>query len=96
MMDPQIIAFLAIMVGALIGIVIPFLLKVYEEGITFDLSYVYTMVLSLGIAAFFVIPDNPDLSFKGLFTLFLAGAGLEWMANKINTVRMKRKEDVVE
>jgi len=89
-MDPQIVAFLAIMVGAVVGIVVPYLLKLREEGIAFELSYLYTMFLSLAIAAFFVIPNNPDLSFKGLFTLFLAGAGLEWMANKVNTVRKKR------
>ena len=93
MIDPQIIAFIAIMAGAIIGIVVPYLLKLKEEGVIFEFSYLYTMILSLVIAAFFVIPDEPDLSFKGVFTLFLAGAGLEWMANKINTIRKKTFED---
>lgn len=91
-MDPQIIAFIAIVVGAMAGVAVPYLLKVYEEGVVFDISYFYTMVLSFVMAAFLVIPDKPDLSFKGLLTLFLAGAGLEWMVNKVNTVRIKRKE----
>lgn len=90
-MDPQIVAFLAIMVGAMGGVIVPYLLKLREEGVTFELSYLYTMVVSLAMAAFFVIPDDPDLSFKGVFTLFLAGAGLEWMVNKMNTIRIKRK-----
>ena len=92
-MDPQIIAFVAIVVGAMAGVTVPYLLKVYEEGVAFELSYLYTMILSLVMAAFFVIPDNPDLSFKGLLTLFLAGAGLEWMVNKVNTIRIKKKEE---
>ena len=92
-MDPQIVAFLVIVVGAMVGIVVPYLLKVYEEGVVFEVSYIYTMILCLVMAAFFVIPDNPDLSFKGLFTLFLAGAGLEWMVNKVNTIRIKKKEE---
>ena len=92
-MDPQIIAFVAIVVGAMAGVAVPYLLKVYEEGVAFEVSYFYTMILSLVMAAFFVIPDNPDLSFKGLLTLFLAGAGLEWMVNKVNTIRIKKKEE---
>ena len=88
-MDTQIIAFVAIMIGALCGVVIPYLLKARKEGIAFDMSYIYAMVIGLVIAAFAILPDTVELAFKPLFALFLAGAGLQVVANKVNTMRIK-------
>jgi hypothetical protein len=92
MIDSQIIAFLTIMAGATCGVVVPYLFKVKEEGIAFNKSYIYGMLLSLVVAAFVVLPDSVEMSFKPLFTLFLAGAALEVAANKINSARIKKAQ----
>lgn len=92
-MDTQIIAFLAIMVGALCGVIIPYLLKAREEGIDFNMSYIYAMVISLVVAAFAILPDTVELAFKPLFALFLAGAALQTVVNKVNTMRIKKADE---
>jgi O-antigen/teichoic acid export membrane protein len=91
-MDTQIIAFIAIMVGALCGVIIPYLLKAHKEDIAFDRSYIYAMVISLLLAAFSISPDTIEIAFKPLFALFLAGAGLQVVANKVNTMRIKKAD----
>jgi hypothetical protein len=91
MIDSQIIAFVVIMAGAACGVVIPYLLKREEEGVPFNASYIYGMILSLAVAAFAVLPASVEIAFKPLFTLFLAGAALEVAVNKVNSARIKRK-----
>ena len=91
-MDTQIIAFLMIMGGALCGVIIPYLLKLHEESIEFDASYIYGMVLGLIVAAFAILPDTVEIAFKPLFALFLAGAALQVAVNKVNTIRIKKAE----
>lgn len=93
-MDTTIIAFGMIMAGAICAIVIPFLIKAKETGTSFNISYIYGLILSLIIAAFAILPTEPvTMEFKSLFTLFLAGAGLQTMANKVNTMRIKKADE---
>ena len=92
-MDTQIVAFIVIMLGALCGVIIPYLLKIQEEGIEFNMSYIYGMVISLVVAAFAILPDTIELAFKPLFALFLAGAALQVVANKVNTIRIKKADE---
>lgn len=90
-MDSQIIGFLVIVLGALAGVLTPYLLKAKEEGLPFNMSYIYGMVLTLAIGAFAVLPNEVELAFKPLFGLFLAGTALQVAANKVNTIRIKGK-----
>ena len=92
-MDTQIIAFIAIMVGALCGVIIPYLLKARKEDIKFDMSYLYAMILSLALAAFAILPNTVEIAFKPLFALFLAGTGLQVAANGLNTLRIKKADN---
>ena len=92
-MDPQIIAFMAIMAGATCGVLIPYLLKAREENIDFDRSYIYGMVLGLVVEAFAILPNTVEIAFKPLFALFLTGAGLQVAINKLNTMRIKKAEE---
>ena len=89
-MDAQLVAFATIMAGALCGVVIPYLLKAYNEGIAFDMSYIYAMVIGLVVSAFAILPDTVEIAFKPLFALFLAGAALQTVLNKANTIRIKK------
>lgn len=86
-------AFVMIMAGAISAIVIPFVIKAKETGVSFNLSYLYSLILSLIIAAFAILPTEPvPMQFKPLFALFLAGAGLQTVANKVNTLRIKKAD----
>ena len=90
--DTQIIAFIAIFIGAICGTFIPYLLKAKDEGLPFNYTYIYGMVFGLIVAAFAVLPSSVEVAFKPLFGLFLAGAGLQVAINKANTARIKRTE----
>ena len=93
-MDTTIVAFGMIMAGAIAAIVIPFIIKAKETGDSFDLSYIYGMIISLVVAAFAILPTEPvPMEFKPLFALFLAGAGLQVVANKVNTLRIKKADN---
>ena len=95
-MENTIIAFAAILVGAICGVIVPFLLKRLNnpEAGAFDFSYVYALILTIVISSFALLPEPEliDTSFRGIFTLFLAGLGLEGVMNKANTVRIKGKQ----
>jgi len=92
-MDPTLLAFVAIFAGAFCAVVIPFILKKANdpEGPSFDISYIYGMILTLVAASFLLIPETVDTSFQGIMTLFLAGLGLEGTVNKANSIRIKGK-----
>jgi hypothetical protein len=92
MIDTQVIGFLAVVAGALCGLVIPALLKMQEEGQTFKMSYLYGLCISVVVAAFALIPDEVEVGFKPLAMLFLAGIGMQGIINKGNSVRIKMKE----
>ena len=90
-MDTQIIAFSAILFGAMCGFIIPTLLKMWEEEIEFAPSYLWGLFLSTIVAVIASMPIEVDLSFNGLALLFLAGVGLQGIVNKGNTMRLKVK-----
>ena len=90
-MDVGIIAFFTIFFGAFCGFIIPTILKMHEEGIVFELSYLWGLALSTIVASFAAMPSEVDVSFRGLSLLFLAGVGLQGIVNKGNTMRLKAK-----
>ena len=92
MIDTQIIGFIAIVAGAMCGLVIPALLKMREAGVTFKMSYLYGLCITVVIAAFALIPSEVEVGFKPLAMLFLAGVGMQGIINKGNSVRLKMKE----
>ena len=91
-MDVGIIAFFAIFFGALCGFIIPTILKMREEEIEFETSYLWGLVLSTIVATIAAAPSEIDVTFRGLSLLFLAGVGLQGIVNKGNTMRLKHKK----
>lgn len=95
-MDETMIAIIAIVAGAVCATIIPFLLKRLNnpEAGAFDFSYVYALILTIIVSAFAILPEPEliDTTFRGIFTLFLAGLGLEGVINKANSVRIKGKQ----
>jgi len=94
-MDPTILAFVSVFAGALCAVVIPYILKKSDnpEGSKFDISYIYSMILTLVAASFLLIPEVVNTSFQGIMTLFLAGLGLEGTVNKANSIRIRGKSN---
>lgn len=91
-MDTQIIAFGAIVAGALCGLIIPALLAMHEKGESFKASYLWGLGLSVAVAAFAALPDDDFvITFKSFFMLFLAGVGLQGINNIGNSIRIKAK-----
>ena len=92
-MDPTIYAFVAIVVGAICGVIVPFLLNRMNDpkAGTFNYSYLYGLILTIIVSAFAILPapEMIDMSFRGIFALFLAGLGLEGIMNKANSIRIK-------
>ena len=94
-MDPDIIIFATIAVGALFGVVVPALIAMHEKEEKFKLSYLYGMCIPLVVGAFAAMPeDEVTLTFRSLFLLFLAGVGLQGIVNKGNTIRIKAKKQI--
>jgi O-antigen/teichoic acid export membrane protein len=89
MIDTQVIGFLAVVAGAFCGLVIPAVLKMKEEGQTFEMSYLYGLCISVVVAAFALVPSEVTVTFSSLMVLFLAGVGMQGIINKGNTTRLK-------
>ena len=91
-MDPFIIALLCVFGGVLITVVVPYLDKVRKGEVTFDYSYFVAMIVGLVVAAVALVPDNIDMTAKSLLMLVLAGCGIQWAGNFVNTQRIKMKK----
>lgn len=93
MIDPQIIAFLVIAAGGILGVIVPALFAMHDKGEKFELSYLYGLCIPLAAGAFAALPEGEiELTFRSLFLLFFAGVGIQGLVNKGNTERIKRKK----
>lgn len=92
MMDPQLLATLVFAMGAALVVLIPYLLKVKEEGVAFNMQYLYGLILSILVAALVAMPSEVDVSFKGLAMILLAGMGMQGAINKGVSELQKRKQ----
>lgn len=92
MIGPEMIAVLVFAAGAALAVVVPYILKAREDGSKFDMQYFYGMVVAVVVAALVALPAEVDTSFRGLSLIFLAGMGMQGVANKSVTVLKKRKQ----
>lgn len=76
------LATLVFAIGAAMAVLVPYVLKVREEAIKFDMRYFYGLLVSVIIAAIAAMPSEVDVSVKGLGMIFLAGLGLQSVMNK--------------
>lgn len=83
-MDNVTIVSITMLVGAIMGTAIPYILKVREDPeIKFSAIYFYTLLLNILIQVAVLIPDKtPELTFKVILTAFTAGFGLQAIINK--------------
>jgi hypothetical protein len=92
MMDPQLLATLAFGVGAALAVLVPYVLKVREDGVSFNMQYFYGLILSVLAASLVAMPAEVDVSFKGLAMIFMAGMGTQGAVNKGVSILQKRKQ----
>jgi hypothetical protein len=84
-MEPYVMYLIAVLLGGICRVVIPYLLKVYQDPtIHFDMMYFYNLVVAMVLSVLVLIPAEigpPDL--RVLVTLFLAALGMTDATNKV-------------
>ncbi len=83
-MDNTIIIGIVMIIGALMGTLFPYVLKVWKDPkIEFDWNYGYALVVTVLIQVAVLIPDDvPVLTFKVLITALAAGYGMQSFISK--------------
>ena len=84
-MDNIIIVGIILFLGAVMGTLIPYMIKVYKDPkIKFDINYGYALVVGTAVTVLGILPDNvPELTIKIVATAFLTGYGLQSILNKM-------------
>lgn len=90
-MEAEIMGVLVFAIGAVMAVMVPYVLKAYKDGVKFDVEYLYGASVSILVAAIVALPAEVDTTFRGLAMIFLAGMGMQGVANKIVSVHRSRK-----
>ena len=86
MMDPYWYAFLCVLAGGILGVVIPYLFKVMDKEVQFSYSYFYAMFVSMAIAAAGLVPESiSDLTGRMIMMLVLSGFGIQAATNMVTS-----------
>ena len=85
-MDPYWYALICVMIGGILGVVIPYLFKVMDSEVKFSYSYFYGLCMSMVIAAVALIPEQIDeLTGRMITMLVLAGFGIQAGTNLVTS-----------
>lgn len=87
-MDEYWISLAVVLLGAFIGMILPYLIKCYEEPETkFEWSYFYSLVVTMIVSGIALIPGEIYSSPQYYVGLLLAGLGLQTVMGKAKTRR---------
>lgn len=85
-MDPYWYALACVVIGGILGVVIPYLFKVMDSEVTFSFSYFYAMCVSMTIAAVGLVPEPiGELTGRMIMMLVLTGFGIQAAANLVTS-----------
>ena len=85
-MDPYWYALTCVVIGGILGVVIPYLFKVMDSEVEFSYSYFYGLCVSMAIAAVALVPDQIDeMTGRMITMLVLAGFGIQVGTNLITS-----------
>ena len=85
-MDPYWYALTCVVIGGILGVVIPYLFKVMDSETKFSYSYFYGLCMSMVIAAVALIPDPiGELTGQMIMMLVLAGFGIQAGTNLVTS-----------
>ncbi len=84
-MEPTVVIGIVTLVGALMGTLVPYVLKVWKDpAITFDVNYAYALVIGVVIQVAALMPDNVSaLTIAAIVNAFAAGVGVQTLLNKV-------------
>ena len=86
MVDQYLIGFGIILVGGILGVIIPYLFKCMDNETKFSFSYLYGMFISMGIAAAALVPETIDLNDgQVIVSLVFTGIGIQTVTNMVTT-----------
>lgn len=90
-MDEYWISLAVVLSGAFIGMILPYLIKCYEEKETkFEWGYFYSLVVTMTISAITLLPTEIHSSPQYYVSLLLAGFGLQTVMAKAKTRRVQK------
>lgn len=90
-MDMYLYAFICVVIGGILGVVIPYLFKVMDNETKFSYSYFYGLCMSMAVAAVALVPDQIDeLTGQMITMLVLAGFGIQSGTNMLTSKIRKR------
>lgn len=93
-MDLYWYALACVVIGGILGVVIPYLFKVMDSEVKFSYSYFYGLCMSMVIAAVALIPEQIDeLTGRMITMLVLAGFGIQAGANLVTSKIRKGVND---
>ena len=85
-MDPYWYALMCVVIGGILGVVIPYLFKVMDSEVVFSYSYFYGLCVSMAIAAVALVPETIDeLTGQMIMMLVLAGFGIQAGTNLVTS-----------
>lgn len=85
-MDMYWYALACVVIGGMLGIVVPYLFKVMDHEVEFSYSYFYGLCASMGVAAVALVPEPVgDLTGRMIMLLVLAGFGIQVGTNLITS-----------
>jgi len=89
-MDPYWYALTCVVIGGILGVVIPYLFKVMDSEVKFSYSYFYGLCVSMVIAAVALIPEIiGELTGQMIMMLVLAGFGIQAGTNMVTSKVIK-------
>jgi drug/metabolite transporter (DMT)-like permease len=85
-MDPYWYALACVVIGGILGVVIPYLFKVMDSEVKFSYSYFYGLCVSMAIAAVALVPEAiGELTGQMIMMLVLAGFGIQAGTNLVTS-----------
>jgi drug/metabolite transporter (DMT)-like permease len=85
-MDPYWYALACVVIGGILGVVIPYLFKVMDSEVVFSYSYFYGLCVSMAIAAVALVPETiGELTGQMIMMLVLAGFGIQAGTNMVTS-----------
>ncbi len=85
MIDPYWYAFACVLLGGILGVVVPYLFKVMDSKVKFSYSYLYAMCIAMAVAAAGMVPESIELTGRTIMMLVMAGFGIQHSTNLVTS-----------
>lgn len=86
MIDPYWYAFACVLIGGVLGVIVPYMFKVMDSEVKFSYSYLYAMCIAMAVAAAGMVPETIDeLTGRMIMMLVMAGFGIQHSTNLVTS-----------